>query len=314
MKNWWRKQWRRWLGKRLSWQTATTLNQRNIYIFATSFGLFYLLITTLLFIVALNYQNNSVYAFCFFLVAVFVATILPTFNNIYNLEVRSKGHLVGLVGETIEFPIEINAKHRDRYALGIGIESVRAQQNIAAAESQTVYLSYKWIHSGVQKLPPIRLQSIYPLGLFRAWSWLGMAEYCYIAPYPHRFSELHELCGQGIEKGRQQTNLDDEIQLREYREGDSAKDIYWRRVAADGTLLSKTNAMLSTGQKTQYLLNYQCSRGQLHHDKLADLCYWLLECGANDYPVGLSLPAVDIEVGCGEKHIKQCLIELARSL
>lgn len=312
-RNAWQARWRRWLARRIPPSLEQVLSQRNIFIFPTGFGAFYLLVTALLFTIGLNYQNNSVYAFCFFLVAVFVAAIMPTFNNLQGLTIRCKPSSVTVQGSAADVVLYCSGGARERFQLMLHHEPVTVF-DVAPEQRGDVHLSMSFADPGIQPLAAIKMQSVYPLGLYRAWTWLSLAHVVYVAPRPVRVSELQQLIEPQGRAVNWQLKESDERELREYRHGDSARDIFWRRAAGEGPLLSKTRGLQRRAESPQGLLDYQRSQASQHRAKLADLCYWVLHCDAHGLPFGLSLPSGQIPLDSGARHRARCLQALAEAV
>ncbi len=309
----WQARWRRWLARRIPPSLEQVLSQRNIFIFPTSFGAFYLLVTALLFTIGLNYQNNSVYAFCFFLVAVFVAAIMPTFNNLQGLKIRCKASTVTVQGRAADVVLYCTGGARERFQLLLHHNPVSVFDMPPERRSE-VHLSMSFAQPGVQTMSAIKLHSVYPLGLYRAWTWLSFSHTIYVAPRPRRVSELQQLIEPQGRAVNWQYQDNEERELREYRQGDSARDIFWRRAAGEGPLLSKTRGVQPRAESPQGLIDYHRSQANLHRAKLADLCYWVLHCDTLGVPFGLSLPSGEVPLGSGAKHKARCLQALAEAV
>lgn len=309
----WQIRWRRWIAKRIPPQREQTLNQRNIFIFPTAFGAFYLLVTALLFTIGLNYQNNSVYAFCFFLVAVFVAAIMPTFNNLHGLTFRTKSHVVTTVGQPTDVVVYVSAEQRTRCQLALCHDPI-VVFDVIPDQQCDIHLALTMMSPGVHRLQSLKLESVYPLGLYRAWTWLSLANTLYAAPRPLRVSDLAQLIDTQGRAAQWQWQENEERELREFRPGDGARDIYWRRAVGEGPLLSKTRGVQRRAASPQGLLDYHRSTATQHLAKLADLCFWVLHCDAQGVPFGLILPATSIALDSGASHRKRCLMALAEAV
>ena len=309
----WRQRWRRWLDKRIPARTEQVLNHRNIFIFPTGFGAFYLLVTVLLFTIGLIYQNNSVYAFCFFLVAVFVAAIMPTYQNLQGLRCRVSSSSTTIAGGPFDVKLHVSAAGVDRFQLIFRHES-EVVLTLYSVESKPVHLGMLYAQPGVFPLPLVKLASVYPLGFFRAWTWLSLEHLIYVAPKPKQYSEIEQLISARGERSIAFRQDDDELELREYRHGDSARDIYWRKAAAGGQLLSKARVLQHSSEAPQGLLDYRLSQAPSHVLKLADLCYWVLRCEHLGQPYGLMLPDTVVAMDCGDVQKNRCLQALAEAL
>lgn len=312
----WQQHWRRWLSRRIPSSAEQILSQRNIFIFPTGFGFFYLVITCLLFIIGLNYQNNSVYAFCFFLLAVFVAAMLPTFNNLRGLVVKCKPTSVAIAASQVEVPLSLSSGGRERFQLEL-LASEPVVVSLDKNTERSISLPMRWSRPGVQRWQNIKLSSAFPLGVYRAWTWLRLDHTVYVAPQPVRYTDLIQLLDTGKGRAAISRRVDaDDLALREYREGDGAREVYWRRAATwtDQPLLSKVRGEYDEAFVEEGCLDYTRSRAPSHEAKLADLCFWVLECERRGMAYGLLLPAHNLSLGVGMQHQHRCLQALAEAI
>ena len=88
-RNFFRAFWNDWLARRIPSQAILTLNQRCLFIFPSSAGLAFLVLQLLLLLVAINYQNNLIYALVFLFGTTLVVTIHLTFMNLHGLTLRA---------------------------------------------------------------------------------------------------------------------------------------------------------------------------------------------------------------------------------
>ncbi|HEX8779263.1 MAG TPA: DUF58 domain-containing protein, partial [Rhodanobacter sp.] len=145
------------------------LGRRRIYIVPTAFGLGFGLLLLVMLVGALNYANNAALLLTCMLGAAAAASMLLAFRTLDGLSLRGirAGHAVA--GEPLELVLDFAAQ-RPR-------ESVRldcAGESLAFALQDTTELRLRLATTrrGWLALPRFRLWSTWPLGLFRAWSWL----------------------------------------------------------------------------------------------------------------------------------------------
>ena len=101
---------------------------------------------------------------------------------------------------------------------------------------------------------------------------------------------------------------DDFYGFRDYRKGDSPRQVYWKGIAKAQGVLSK--------QYTAYAdrsvwLDWELFPGLAMEQRLSHLCYWVLEFDGRGEEYGLRLPGLVIEPAVGEKHRERVLKELA---
>ena len=80
--------WNKWLNKRIPAATQHHLNHQNIFIFPAKFGLLFLSLCVLLFLLGTNYQNNLMLLLCYFLLAIFLVNLLASYINFARIDLQ----------------------------------------------------------------------------------------------------------------------------------------------------------------------------------------------------------------------------------
>jgi uncharacterized protein (DUF58 family) len=289
-----------------------TLAQRQIFIFPTRYGLFFLVLALLLFIGGINYQNNLMMGFSFLLFSVFCVAILHTFRNLSGLRLRVAGWKPNFAGKEGQVEFHLLAAAKGHLALKLFWQP-KAEQKLSldGGLEARVTLPLALTHRGWNK-PGVRLhlESRYPLGLLRTWSLLDMDCACLAWPEPLPGGEC-PASGGDEEVGLQALGQgsDDFAGLRAYLAGDSLNRIDWKAYAR------------GKGLNVRYFVDPAEGRQWLEWDRLAGLdaearlsrlCYWALELEAMGRPWGLLLPNDSLAPATGEPHLLKALDMLAR--
>ena len=300
-----------WVNRRIPPARSVTLDQKRIFIFPSRIGLFYSLCLFLMLLTAINYQNNMSYALTFLLATLFVVAVLHTYANLSGLTIRAVRAQAGFPGQQAEFEILVERRRRrDHYALHVKWPaSTEALFNLVGDDSYRVRLyapldARGWHHPG-----RLLVESTYPLGLLRCWTWIDLDLLALVYPRPLASPELP-----GLDSARPDgaavpvPGSDDFFGFRDYRVGDSLRQVHWKGLARGQALQTK--------QYTAYAdrsvwLDWDMFVGQGIEQRLSHLCYWVLEFERNREEYGLRLPGRVIEPGCGDKHRDQILKELA---
>lgn len=311
----------RWLDRRIPPQSRVTLTQRNIFIFPTRTAITFAILLFLLLLGAINYQNSLVYGVAFLLGSLFLVTILHTFRNLSGITLELLESRPGFVGEDIEFTLRLTQP------------AGRARQGIQAGWPSGVK---QWVEMGAQKsgdksntnqgdvanvrlfvaaqqrgwFTPGRLlvETRYPLGLLRAWTWVDLNARALIYPKPI-FGPMPEAEQEEIEGGEAAdlVGSDDFNALRDYQPGDSVRHILWRRYARSDELVLKEY----TGYvepRTRFTLEQ--ASGDVEH-RLSQLTGWVITAARCGQEFALSLPGSTLECGAGESHVAAALESLA---
>ena len=297
-----------WTDQRTPRATRIQLNQRRIYIVPTGSGFFWLAMVLVIFLVAVNYSNSLAYGLCFFMLSLFLLSILHTWRNLAGITFVAKGADTGFAGELISVSVECLSERRARYSIDIGwpesesvvvsFESDCEQRLIAQAGSRG------WFKPG-----RMRIESIYPLGLCRAWSWIRLDFHSVVYPAPDDSYPLpeNETADSG-ERSLTASGFDDFAGFRSYQQTDNPAHVFWKGYARTGELLSKQFDQPS-GRELWFSLE-QVPKGDLEH-RLSVLTAWCLQCDKQQYAYGLVLAGQKLAPSTGELHLKQCLEMLA---
>ncbi len=303
---------REWIARRRPEGREIELNQKWIYIFPTAAGWGYLLVCFILILIGINYQNNLIYAFSFLLLALGVLTIHYTFLNLSGLKISAfKAHNC-FVNELADFSIHIAATRQRHY------ENIRFNWQgqpvkttfLESGESREITLNVRAEKRGVLKPGPLRIETVYPLGLLRAWSWIEL-EMSAVA-YPVPIEGRRPTAGLESDEGEQgsSTGGDDFHGLEEYRPGGSTRHIAWKQFAQGRGLLKK----LYSGQTSQEVwLSLEDWPEAGLEGKLSIMSYWALQFEHLGVHYGLQLPGSGNKLtpSLGPAHLESVLQKLA---
>ena len=154
------------------------------------------------------------------------------------------------------------------------------------------------------------LETRFPLGLFRAWSYVEPEARCLVYPKPER-SALPPPSADA-EAGSlhtQSPGSEDFSGLRAYQLSDSPRHVAWKAVARSEDMLTK----LFTGEAAAELwLDWQLLPGTLGiEQRLSRLAGWVLAAERAGAHYALRLPGVEVALGRGDAHRSACLKVLA---
>ena len=310
----WRNRWEqrlnRWLDQRSPRARQILLTRKNLYTFPNFTGLVYLLITLVIWLLGTNYQNNLILGLCYLLLSLFVVGILHAFANLAGISVRFVGARSAFAGDAVNFVLELNCRNKSgcdnlelRWANGethtITLNHNEPQQVIVRAQSHARGYFY-----------PGRLliQSRFPLGIIRCWSWQNLDAHALIYPAPIATDEPQAQASNGREDGgTSQRGGDDFSGLRDYQAGDPIKHIAWKQFAQDKGLFTKEYEAYLSAEKW---LDWD-SLNHPQEQRLSGLCYWALDYEQRQIPYGLRLPGIELAPALGEHHLQAVLTTLA---
>ena len=202
------------------------------------------------------------------------------------------------------------SKQRDHYALYLKWPS-SSETLVSLVDDDSVKVQ---LHMAVDKrgwFNPGRLllESTYPLGLLRCWTWIDLDLRAMVYPRPLASAELPGLATDRPDGAAAMVvGNDDFYGFRKYRKGDSLRQVHWKGLAKGQGVQTK--------QYTAYAdrsvwLDWDLFPGMGTEQRLSHLCYWVLEFDRRREEYGLRLPGVVIEPAVGDKHRDRVLKELA---
>lgn len=293
--------------------TPTRLGQRRVFILPAGSGLLFAVALVVMLIGAINYTLALGHALVFLLAGIGLTGMVHTFRNLHGLTIAPGRCEPVFAGETAHFQLIMsNERTTPRLALELEAEPGAAiRANIPAGEIVRINVPLIARQRGWLALPRVRLWSVYPLGLFRAWSYLQPEMRCLVyppplaSPLPERSPSLAS-GEQGSEGGEE-----DFAGFRHHQPADSPRHVAWKASARDSNrpLLVK---QFAGGAEGELRLDWQLTDPALSTEtRLSLLTGWVLAADAEGCRYALHLPGNDIPGGFGEQHRRRCLETLA---
>lgn len=292
------------------------LDQRRIYVLPTRGGLAFAFTLAVILLGAMNYNLSLGYALVFLLAGLGVVTILHSFRNLVQLSLRP-GHCEPVfAGTPATFKLtlenvrpEKRSNVRLRFTEG-GLDV--AEVDVPASGFVSVALRWQTQRRGWQPCPRITIETTWPLGLIRAWSYAAPDIRCLVYPAPAAKAPplpwQSDLSRDNRCDGR---GSDDFSGLRNHQTADPLRHVAWKAVARQehGPLLTK----LFSGNSAQQLrIDWAATAGLGDTEqRLGILTRWLLAAEADGIPWALDLPGQRLATGQGSVHRDRGLTALA---
>ncbi len=302
----------RWLNNRMPPANSVTLDQRKIFILPTRQGLYFAILVSAMVMAGINYQNSLVFALAFLLASLFMVAMLHTYRNLSGLNLVSGPVQPAFAGEEAEFTIVLKRLGDRTYeSLQLGWDSsLLTSASLVTEEERRVRIFVKAKRRGRFNPGRFLLQSNYPLGLFRAWSWVDLDMHALVYPKPIPGGEIPSSTTTSQEEGELvlRDGAEDFYGLREYQPGDAIRHIAWRAYARSETLMTKQFAAYAD---RRIWLEWEHFSGLDRESRLSRLCYWVLQLNGRNDEYGLRMPGIEIMPGRGEAHRDEVLKALA---
>lgn len=291
-----------------------TLNQRYIYIIPSRSGVVFLLMLLVMLILAINFQNNLIFAVTFLLGSLFIVTILHTYANLSGLTIQFvRGHNCFL-GEQVAFDLLLTAREGRQYeSLQLRLRGERGcSADLLDNNTLNLTLYQTTARRGVCQADPLLIETYYPLGLFRAWTWVPVDLAVYVYPRPVAGGELTDLSmvGSGDQASiHQGERLGEEFAgLETFQLGMSLKRVAWKNYARGQGMHAKQYVELSDKRRW---LSWQLWPSLTPEARLSRLAWWVLQLQRTGDEYGLILPNCRIDPDRGESHRVRVLEALA---
>lgn len=303
--------WRDWVNRRIPPAREVTLDQKRLFIFPGRVGFFFMFCLMVMLLTAINFQNNLSYALTFLLSTLFIIAVLHTYANMSGLTIRAVRARPAFPGQQTEFELLVSRrKRRNHYAIHVKWpDSSSALINLVGETSQSVQLHMPVSKRGWFKPGRLMLESTYPLGLLRCWTWIDLDLHALVYPRPVSSPELAGLAADTPDGAAAMVvGSDDFYGIRDYQRGDSLRDIHWKGLAKGQGLQSKQYTAYA---ERSVWLDWDMFAGFSVEQRLSHLCYWALEFDAASEEYGLRIPGTVIDPALGERHRESVLRALA---
>ncbi|QBE62589.1 DUF58 domain-containing protein [Pseudoduganella lutea] len=296
------------------------LTLRRVYILPARAGLAFTVLLVLMLIGATNYTLGLGFALTFLAAACAVADMVLTVKNLAGLRLAGGRVAPVFAGDTAQFGIHLhNAGNTDRYAIRLRFGTVgegppEHAADVPARGSATVVLAIAAPERGWLRAPRVHLETRFPLGLFRAWSWWQPDLRVLVYPHPETPAQPLPMRGAAREEGHGEVGLDNFAGIRSYQPGDPLRHLAWRQIARlapedGGQLVTKH---FEGGAVAELALDF----AQLppHMDveaRLARMTRWVLDAEQRALPYSFRLGHHRYAAGLGDAHRAACLQALA---
>lgn len=301
----------RWVNRRMQPQRRQLLNNKNLFIFPSKAGLGFLLLVVILWLMGTNYENNMVLGFAFFLVALLLVCIHHTFFNMSGLQLEYLRSSPCFVGEDGEVEVLVSCNHKaDKENIVVGFQGgTPVEFDLIGEKQQPLKIFVTTTHRGWFEPGRLNVNSDFPLGIIRCWSYPNLG--CRILVYPKPLSGFDMPASASSEHDGDlldEQGSEDFHGFVRYHSGMSPRHIAWKQYARGQGLLSKDYVAY---REQQLWLDWDALDGLGYEQRLSVLCYWTLKLAATEQLYGLRMPGVNIEPAKGVEHKRAILKTLA---
>ncbi len=290
---------------------AFSIGNRRIYVMPMRFGLFVGFALAVLNLGALNYNNNAALLLGFIIISICNNSLISAHLSLLGMRMQTQPLAPVFAGQTLQLATRITPSGKRSASNGVyGLQfgessvsfSISALEHIAMIPITTK-------KRGLFAIDRIQLFTHQPLGLAKAWCYLNMHETVLIYPTPRGQALNSQFNAASGKTGRDRRLMTDQPHhLREFRSGDSQKQIAWKISARTETLQVREYESASTDD---LLLDWHCLRHLDYEQRIEQLCLWVIQAEQKHLRYALKIPNKHLPCNSGAEHKRQCLEQLA---
>jgi hypothetical protein len=224
----------------------------------------------------MNYNNSLGLALTFTLAGLGLVAMHHCHRNLLDLTLRFAGAEPVFAGQNACFTLLLdNRSGRARYGLQLELnDRGSAVLDLEPGESCRLTLELPTRARGIARWS-LQRSSTFPLGLFRAWSWIHLEPSVVVYPQPAATGRAPP--PERTDTGGAQDDTQGEADfagLRNFRPGDSPRRVAWKAYARTGELVVKQYA--GTDVATHWF-DWNSLAGLDVEQRLSQLCRWIVE-------------------------------------
>ena len=239
--------------RRRRWTHGTWLiKQSNIFILPNRFGLYCGFLVLASFAMGYKVQNNFILLGVIFLFLVFMLSLIASVRNLQGLQIEVDIEPYYFAGERQHIAVRMK-KAQPAFNLILTTPFGDMPLDLSSGAA-TILVPVGAYERGVHPVAPLKLQTLFPFGIARAWSWLTPPGELVVAPKPqeqaaNRYPRGNPAMARAAEQKQQQNNFADELgDLRDYHESDPPARIDWKRYAATRETMVREHGLDAQGE------------------------------------------------------------------
>lgn len=294
------------------------LAARRVYILPTPAGWTFALLLGVMFIAGMNYGNGLALLFTFWLTGFALVAMVQTQRSLTAVQLLSADASPAHAGDAVSLRIRLEGRtpaadlHLEQDQLPDssveGNASLPQAARDATDASGALQLDIPVSRRGRWRAPALRLSTTAPFGLFRCWTWLHMDVRTLVYPKAAGRRPVPETMGEHNGSLRRHHGQDELAWLRDFREGDSPRQVAWKAYARGQPLLVRE---YEGEGSLRHEFDFDALTGLDAEQRLSQLTRWILDARAHGENWVLKLSGEVPMAGAGEDHLARCLAKLA---
>jgi uncharacterized protein (DUF58 family) len=289
-----------------------TLNPQKTYILPTRYGYLFILLLLIMLIGSVNYNNNLGFLLTFLLSSMCIVSLYYTNSNIKGIRFVSICSEPVFAGDPamFEFTVLVTGSNRVSIFFHFSDQPDLYPETLFINENNRIRRSKTTVRRGIFKPGGITVSSVFPFGIFRAWSTISINLKCDVYPKPI-FSSIDFQTGYSEQDGNaapSRSGAEDFQGLSEYQPGDSLQHVSWKKLSAGQGLLTKK---FDGSIGNFVVIDWFSLPTQNTETKLSIMSGLILKAHRMNLEYGLRLPGTVIKPAAGNQHRHRCLQHLS---
>ena len=288
-----------------------TIATGRVYILPTRAGIAFAALVFVMLIAGLNYANSVALMFTFLLAGFGLIAMHLTHRNLVGISVRAISSANAFAGEHGALHLTLqNSADTPRLGMEAAAgDSDPATLDVPAAGSARADIALPLKKRGRVGIDRFKLSTAFPFGLFRAWTYVHLHVELLAWPPPRgRREPPPEAANGGNAPALHRAGDEEWSGLREFRHGDSPRQVAWGAYARGRGLLVKTYQSSAAHHRT---FDLDSIAGGVE-ERLEQLSAWIVAAQARGERYGLRLGERELPADSGNEHRARCLDGLAR--
>lgn len=291
------------------------IDKKRIYILPTGPGMIFFAVIFVIFLGSFNENNNMGLLFSFFLFSIFIISTWVTRNNLLNINILSINIENTFAQGKSQLKIHVNTDSKNKEMINFTASgSDNLIDLIYSGKSNMANLYIDAPKRGIYQPPIIVVSTQYPLGIFRAWTYLVPDKKQIIYPKPalNGYSILNfKDYGLENEKIAQKDQKEDIFDgLREYVKGDNIKRISWKSYSKGMGLFVK-DFDSESGLNDEVMILWDQIKPDNTESKLSIISKTIIDFEAGGIKYGIKMPKFKTMPSSGLAHMNKILERLA---
>ncbi len=288
------------------------LDRQRVYIFPTRHGIVFIMVLIAMLAGSINYNNNLGFMLVFLLGGISLVSMIHTYRNILGLQVLSVTAGPVFAGHDAVFNISLRTGRHVRKAISVFADKRQsASKDFKVNDHETVSAAVPTLRRGRLRPGSFTVSTVYPLGLFSAWTVFHPEKDCIVYPAPMTGamipSDQHP--GKTDRKRGFVSGAEDYSGLKPYQPGDSFRHIAWKALSRGQGVFTKD--FDGAARRSTLVFDFRKIPASDTEARLSKLCSMILQANRENMQYGLVLPGKTISPGSGDAHMHQCLKALA---